>query len=277
MTGSVGGFVVRRARLVLVVAMLAVVGFGVLGVGAFGKLKTGGFQDTGAESTTAQTLTDQRFGGSDGVVLLVHAEAGTVDDAPARAAGAEAATRLAEVPGVSDVVSYWQTRDPGLRSKDGRYALVLGSISSDTVLSSSELDSLRSRSGQADVTVGGSAAIDNDMSMDYEVIVLSRIKELHDQGRDNRTAVTEGLTRSGRIVTTAAALIAVTFFAFGTATVSFLQLFGIGAGFAVLIDATLVRAVLVPACQRILGRAAWYAPAPLRRLQTRIGLAEAHG
>jgi RND superfamily putative drug exporter len=113
------------------------------------------------------------------------------------------------------------------------------------------------------------------LSMDYEVIVLSRIKELHDQGRDNRTAVTGGLTRSGRIVTTAAALIAVTFFANATATVSFLQLSGIGAGFAVLIDATLVRAVLVPACQRILGRAAWYAPAPLRRLQTRIGLAEA--
>ena len=115
------------------------------------------------------------------------------------------------------------------------------------------------------------------LSMDYEVIVLSRIKELHDQGRDNRTAVTDGLTHSGRIVTTAAALIAVTFFAFGTATVSFLQLFGIGAGFAVIIDATLVRAVLVPACQRILGRAAWYAPAPLRRLQTRIGLTEARG
>ena len=115
------------------------------------------------------------------------------------------------------------------------------------------------------------------LSMDYEVIVLSRIKELHDQGRDNRTAVTDGLAHSGRIVTTAAALIAVTFFANATATVSFLQLFGIGAGFAVLIDATLVRAVLGPACQRMLGRAAWYAPAPLRRLQTRIGLAEARG
>jgi len=115
------------------------------------------------------------------------------------------------------------------------------------------------------------------LSMDYEVIVLSRIKELHDQGRDNRTAVTDGLTRSGRIVTTAAALIAVTFFANVTSTVSFLQLFGLGAGFAVIIDATLVRAVLVPACQRILGRAAWYAPAPLRRLNTYIGLAEAGG
>ena len=718
MTGPIGSFVVRRARLVLVVAMLAVVGFGVLGFGAFGKLKTGGFQDPGAGSTTAQTLTDQRFGGSDGVVLLVHAEAGTVDGAPARAAGAEAARRLAAVPGVSNVVSYWQTRNPGLRSKDGKYALVLGSTRSDLDLSSSEVASLRSRSGQVEVTVGGSAAIGNDitkqvgeslgiaegiavpiilallvlafgsfvaallplaiggiailgtfaelfvlgsvtsvsiyavnlttalglalgidysllmvsrfreelgrgqeparavvrsvqtagrtivfsgatvvaalavllifplyflrsfayagigvvlismaaavvvlpallavlgrrvnsgrlpwarnrepstaapfwgrlagqvmrrpaliaipvlavlmlvalplrhvqfgtpddrvlpattqsravgdvlradftgnsatalnvvtdgpldraaltayatrlsglagvarveastatfvhgkpvpnsadptlarptaqrlsvvsaadprsnsaqdlvrtvrglpgpddvrvyvggqtaelidtthaigtrlplagllivlttflvlflftgsvvqpiralvlngvtlaatagllvwifqeghlsgalhftalpldtsmlvllfcivfgLSMDYEVIVFSRIKELHDQGRDNRTAVTDGLTRSGRIVTTAAALVAVTFFAFGAATVSFLQLFGIGAGFAVIIDATLVRAVLVPACQRILGRAAWYAPAPLRRLNTRIGLTEARG
>jgi RND superfamily putative drug exporter len=711
-----GSFVVRRARLVLVVAVLAVVGFGVLGFGAFGKLKTGGFQDPSAESTTAQTLIDQRFGGSDGVVLLVHVEAGTVDDAPARAAGAEAASRLAAVPGVSNVVSYWRTGDPGLRSKDGKYALVLGSTRSDRDLSSSELANLRSHSRQVDVTVGGEAAIGNDitaqvfkslgtaegitvplvlallvfafgsvvaallplaigviailgtfavlfmfgsvtsvavyavnlttalglalaidysllmvsrfreelgrglkpaeavvrsvqtagrtivfsgatvvaalavllifplyflrsfayagigvvvisvaaavvvlpallavlgrrvnsgrlpwargrepstaapfwgrlagqvmrrpaliaipvlavlmlvalplrhvqfgtpddrvlptttqsravgdvlredftgnsatalnvvtdgpldrtaltayatrlsglagvarvetsvatflhekavpgsahptlarptaqrlsvvsaadprsdtaknlvrtvrdlpgpegvrvyvggqtaelidtthaigtrlllagllivlttfivlflftgsvvqpirslvlnvvtlaataglmvwifqeghlsgplhftalpldtsmlvllfciafgLSMDYEVIVLSRIKELHDQGHDNHSAVTDGLTHSGRIVTTAAALIAVTLFALGSATVSFLQLFGIGAGFAVIVDATLVRAVLVPACQRILGRAAWYAPAPLRWLQLRIGLTEA--
>src|SRR5215813_1535115 len=120
MTGSIGGFMVRRARVVLVAAMLAVVGFGVLGFGAFGKLKTGGFLDPGAGSTTAQTLTDQRFGGSVGVVLLVHAEAGTVDGAPARAAGAAAAHRLAAVPGVSNVVSYWQTRDPGLRSEERR-------------------------------------------------------------------------------------------------------------------------------------------------------------
>src|SRR5207247_10765332 len=87
-----------------------------------------------------------------------------------------------------------------------------------------------------------------------------------------RSACPEGLARSGRIVTTAAVLIAITLFALGTATVSFLQLFGIGAGFAVIIDATLVRAVLVPACQRMLGRAAWYAPAPLRRLHTRTPL-----
>jgi RND superfamily putative drug exporter len=110
--------------------------------------------------------------------------------------------------------------------------------------------------------------------MDYEVIVLGRIKELHDAGHDNHLAVTRGLTHSGRIVTAAATLMAITFFANASATVSFIQLFGIGTGFAVLVDATLVRAVLVPAAQRLLGEAAWYAPAPLRRLQSRIGLAE---
>src|SRR6516164_9748630 len=162
-SGSIGNFVVRRARLVLVAALLAVIGFGVLGFGAFGKLKTGGFLDPGAGSTTAQTLTDQRFGGSVGVVLLVHAEAGTVDGAAARAAGAAAASRLAAVPGVSNVVSYWQTRNPGLRSKDGRYALVLGSTKSDRDLSSSELASLRSHGSQVEVTVGGSAAIGSDI------------------------------------------------------------------------------------------------------------------
>jgi putative drug exporter of the RND superfamily len=163
MTGPFGGFVVRRARLVLVAALLAVVGFGVLGLGAFGKLQTGGFSDPGAESTTAQTLTDQRFGGSVGVVLLVHAEAGTVDGAAARAAGAAAARRLAAVPGVSNVVSYWQTRNPGLRSKDGTYALVLGNTTSGRDLSAPELAGLRSHTGQVEVTVGGSAAISNDI------------------------------------------------------------------------------------------------------------------
>lgn len=67
---------------------------------------------------------------------------------------------------------------------------------------------------------------------------------------------------------------AVSYLAFGVSTVSFLQLFGLGAGFAVLIDATLVRGVLVPAAMRVLGRAAWYAPTPLRRLSRRIAVAE---
>lgn len=112
------------------------------------------------------------------------------------------------------------------------------------------------------------------LSMDYEVFVTSRIKELHDAGASDLDAVRHGLGRTGRIVTTAAALLAVTFVAFLTSSVSFLQLFGFGAALAILLDATLVRGVLVPAAMRLLGRHAWYAPAPLRRLHDRVGLRE---
>jgi putative drug exporter of the RND superfamily len=113
------------------------------------------------------------------------------------------------------------------------------------------------------------------LSMDYEVFVLSRIKELHDRGVSNVDAVPDGLSRTGRIVSTAAGLLAVSFFAFGTSTVSFLQMFGIGAGLAILIDATLVRGILVPAAMRLLGRRAWYTPRPLRRVYAKVGLSEA--
>ncbi|MEV6594778.1 MMPL family transporter [Streptomyces acidicola] len=112
------------------------------------------------------------------------------------------------------------------------------------------------------------------LSMDYEVFVTSRIKELHDQGADNETAVVNGLGHTGRIVSAAAFLLAVSFFAFGTAKISFMQMFGLGSGLAVLIDAIAVRGVLVPAAMRLLGRSAWYAPGFLRRLHTRYGLSE---
>nr|WP_240968884.1 MMPL family transporter [Streptomyces sp. HNM0575] len=112
------------------------------------------------------------------------------------------------------------------------------------------------------------------LSMDYEVFVTSRIKELHDAGADNATAVARGLSRTGRIVTMAAGLLAVSFFAFATGEIGFLQMFGLGSGLAILIDAVAVRGVLVPAAMRLLGRGAWYAPRVLRRLHGRVGLAE---
>jgi len=112
------------------------------------------------------------------------------------------------------------------------------------------------------------------LSMDYEVFVLSRIKEGHDQGLGRRTSVVNGLSHTGRIVSTAAVLIAVNFFAFGTGGVSFLQMFGIGTGLAIMIDATLIRGILVPAGMRLLGRAAWWSPPPLRWLHRKIGLNE---
>ncbi|KQX94472.1 MULTISPECIES: MMPL family transporter [Streptomyces] len=112
------------------------------------------------------------------------------------------------------------------------------------------------------------------LSMDYEVFVTSRIKELHELGQDNESAVVDGLGHTGRIVSAAAALLAVSFFAFGTAQISFMQLFGLGSGLAILIDAVAVRGVLVPAAMRLLGRSAWYAPGPLRRFHARFGLSE---
>jgi RND superfamily putative drug exporter len=112
------------------------------------------------------------------------------------------------------------------------------------------------------------------LSMDYEVFLLSRIKEEYDRTGDNEASVALGLERTGSIITAAAALLAITFFAFGTSGVSFIKMFGIGLGLAVLMDATVVRAFLVPAFMRLAGDANWWAPAPLRRLHDRIGISE---
>jgi RND superfamily putative drug exporter len=113
------------------------------------------------------------------------------------------------------------------------------------------------------------------LSMDYEVFVMSRIKEKHDQGATLRDAVVDGLSHTGRLVSTAAVLLAVSLLAFGTSGVSFIQLFGIGSGLAILIDATLIRGILLPAGMRLLGNAAWWAPKPMRKVYDRIGISEA--
>jgi RND superfamily putative drug exporter len=105
------------------------------------------------------------------------------------------------------------------------------------------------------------------LSMDYEVFVLSRIKELRDAGASDRDAVVGGLAKTGRIVTTAATLMSITFLAFAVSKVSFMQMFAISTGLAVLIDAFLVRTVLVPAFMRIGGRAIWWSPRLLMRLR----------
>ena len=98
----VGGFVVRRARAVLLVSVVLLVGAVVVGIGAFGKLQTdGAFQDPAVDSTTAQRLLDEHFGGADSVVLLVHARSGTVDDPAVSAAGVDATRRLAAEPGAA--------------------------------------------------------------------------------------------------------------------------------------------------------------------------------
>jgi RND superfamily putative drug exporter len=115
------------------------------------------------------------------------------------------------------------------------------------------------------------------LSMDYEVFLLSRIKEQHDAGAGTTESVATGLAQTGRIVTAAAALLAIVFIAFATSGISFMKLFGVGLTLAVLMDATLIRGVLVPAFMRLAGEANWWAPAPLRRLHERFGISESEG
>jgi RND superfamily putative drug exporter len=114
------------------------------------------------------------------------------------------------------------------------------------------------------------------LSMDYEVFLLSRIKEEWDATGDNTRAVAVGLERTGSLVTAAAALLALVFLSFATSGIAFIKLLGLGTALAVLVDATLVRGALVPAFMRLMGPANWWAPAPLKRLHARFGLAEAH-
>ena len=112
------------------------------------------------------------------------------------------------------------------------------------------------------------------LSMDYEVFLLSRIKEEHDRTHDNTRSVAVGLERTGRIVTAAAVLISVVFIAFATSGVSFIKIFGLGLTIAVLMDAFVIRATLVPAFMRIAGEANWWAPGWMRRIHERIGISE---
>jgi len=112
------------------------------------------------------------------------------------------------------------------------------------------------------------------LSMDYEVFLISRIREEYLATGDNTRSVAVGLERTGRLISAAAALFAVVLLAFATSGVTLLKLLGVGLALAVVVDATLVRGVLVPAFMRIAGAANWWAPRPLRRLHERAGLSE---
>nr|MDT0660706.1 MMPL family transporter [Micromonospora sp. DSM 115978] len=112
------------------------------------------------------------------------------------------------------------------------------------------------------------------LSMDYEVFLMSRIREEYDRTGDNTTAVAAGLQRSGRIITSAALLILVVIGLFSISGITFIKLIGVALIIAILVDATIVRALLVPATMRLLGNANWWAPGPLRRRYARHGFRE---
>ncbi|SFO68156.1 MULTISPECIES: MMPL family transporter [Actinomadura] len=112
------------------------------------------------------------------------------------------------------------------------------------------------------------------ISMDYEVFLLSRVREQYDLTGSNTTAVASGVQRTGAIITSAALLFIVVIGAFATSGITFIKMTGVGMAIAILMDATIVRALLVPATMRLLGRANWWAPGPLARLYGRYGIKE---
>jgi RND superfamily putative drug exporter len=112
------------------------------------------------------------------------------------------------------------------------------------------------------------------MSMDYEVLLISRIQEEYRRSGDNQAAVAMGLEKSGRLITGAALIMVAVFLAFGLASVVIIKAIGIALAIAVAIDATIVRILIVPAVMRLLGRANWWAPRPLAWLHRRIGAGE---
>ena len=117
-------------------------------------------------------------------------------------------------------------------------------------------------------------AIAFGLSMDYEVFLLSRIKEAYDHTGDTVKAVATGIQRTGGIITSAAALLVVVIAGFALGDVLFIKQVGVGLALAIIVDATVVRTILVPATMRLLGRYNWWAPRPLAALYTRLGLGE---
>jgi trehalose monomycolate/heme transporter len=112
------------------------------------------------------------------------------------------------------------------------------------------------------------------LSMDYEVFLLSRIREQWDSTGDNTLAVANGLQRSGKIITSAAVLLVVVIGAFATSGIVFIKMIGVGMIIAIIVDAAIVRTLLVPATMRLLGRWNWWAPGPLARFWARHGIRE---
>jgi RND superfamily putative drug exporter len=112
------------------------------------------------------------------------------------------------------------------------------------------------------------------LSMDYEVFLLSRIREEYDRTGDNTRSVALGLQRTGGIITSAALLLIIVVGAFATSGIVFVKMIGVGLVISILIDASVVRALLVPATMRLLGRANWWAPGPFARWWKKYGFRE---
>ena len=158
-------------------------------------------------------------------------------------------------------------------------ALTLGATLGILVLAFQDgwLDGLLDYTGPSAVEVTSLVflfAVIFGLATDYAVLVMARIKERRDLGDSNEEAVAIGIGRTGRVITAAALAIAVVFLAFGVSSVFFVKQIAIGMAVGVMIDATIVRALLVPSLMRLFGEWNWWAPRPLRRLQERFGFSE---
>jgi RND superfamily putative drug exporter len=158
-------------------------------------------------------------------------------------------------------------------------ALTLGAVLGIIVLAFQEgwLDAPFDYTGPAAIEVTSLVflfAVTFGLATDYAVLVMARIKEQHDLGLSNEDAVAVGIGRTGRVITAAAVMIAVVFLAFAVSNVFFMKQIAFGQAVGVLIDATIVRALLVPALMRLFGEWNWWAPAPLKRVQRRFGFQE---
>ena len=157
--------------------------------------------------------------------------------------------------------------------------LTLGASIGVIVLAFQEglLDGLFAYTGPAAIEVTSLAflfALTFALATDYAVLVMARIKEQHDLGATNEEAVAVGIGRTGRVISAAAAAIAVVFLAFAVSKIFFMKQIAVAEAAAVIIDTTIVRALLVPALMGLFGEWNWWAPPPLRRLQARFGFAE---
>ena len=115
------------------------------------------------------------------------------------------------------------------------------------------------------------------LSMDYQVFLLSRIRERYDITGDNTASIASGLQRTGGVITSAALLLVIVIGAFSLSSITFIKMMGVGMIVALILDATLVRMLLVPATMRLVGDANWWAPGPLRRFYARYGIREGDG
>ncbi|MEV0476971.1 MMPL family transporter, partial [Streptomyces prunicolor] len=159
---------IRRSRLVLVVAVVAVALMGVLGAGAFAKLLGGGYDDPASQSSRAAKVIDEKFGGETNLVLLVRADEGRVDTPGAQRSGRDLVAHLKKEQHLENVISYWDTGSSDLRSKDGRDAMVLAHVKGDDTERDENAKSvIDAYTGPYEKTLtvraGGGAAVTSDM------------------------------------------------------------------------------------------------------------------